>query len=73
MFCFVYFKTIAIECDKNGLDGMFHLGVRQLVTSLSNSVLCARWMSIPKTFDEEINGLQEQMGVADFSGTESVN
>jgi len=23
-------KTIAIECDKNGLDGMCHLGVSQL-------------------------------------------
>ena len=36
---------MAIECDKNGLDGMCHLGVRQLRYSLSNSVFCSRWMS----------------------------
>ena len=28
-------ETIAIECDKNGLDGMCHLGVTQLMYSLS--------------------------------------
>ena len=61
---------------------MCHLGISELIIVKRNSVFCARWTSevqgfgFPKLltrkgvsypFYSEICGLQEQMGVADFS------
>ena len=69
-----------MECDKNGVDGMCHLGVSQLIIvyKIQFSVRDG-WVkfkvSVSQTFDEEkarvfcseIYGLQEQMSVTDFS------
>ena len=55
-----------MECDKNSLDGMCHLGVRQLRYSLSNSVFCARWMSQVQGF--VFSKLLTNYSVAFFEG-----
>ena len=42
---------MAIECDKNGLDGMRYLAVSQLIIAgLNNSVFCARSSSQVQSF-----------------------
>ena len=49
---------MAKKCDKNGLDGMCHLGVSQLIIVKKSSFLCEMDESnlrfqIPKTLDEK--------------------
>ena len=40
-----------MECEKNGVDGMCHLGVSQLIIVVKKSVFCVRWTSQVQGFE----------------------